>query len=57
MSAPSNVFGCQTPNTAPPGSVKKAIRPMSMTSIGATTTPPPASLTLAAVWSASVTLM
>ncbi len=50
------VFGCQTPNTAPVGSAKNAIRPMSITSIGATTTVPPAAVTLAAASSASATL-
>jgi hypothetical protein len=37
--------------------VKTAIRPMSMTSIGVTITPPPAAATFAAMSSASVTLM
>jgi len=55
-SAPVKLFGCQTPNTAPVGSAKSAIRPMSITSIGSTTTLPPAALTLAAVSSASATL-
>ncbi len=56
MSAPVNDLACQTPKTPPVGSAKNAIRPMSMTSIGGTTTLPPAVATLAAVSSASATL-
>ena len=55
-SAPVKLFGCQAPNTAPVGSAKNAIRPMSITSIGSSTTVPPAALTLAAVSSALATL-
>ena len=54
-SAPAKVPGCQIPKTAPVGSVKTAIRPRSMTSIGSAITVPPASLTVAAVASASST--
>ena len=53
--APWKVPGCQTPNTAPVGSAKTAIVPRSMTSIGSAITVPPASLTAAAVASASST--
>ena len=52
---PGKVPGCQMPKTAPPGSAKTAIRPRSMTSIGSASTVPPASLTAAAVASASAT--
>ena len=44
---------CQSPNTAPAGSMATAIRPSSMTSIGSASTWPPAPLILAAVASTS----
>ena len=53
--APAKVPGCQMPKTAPVGSVKTAILPRSITSIGSTITVPPASRTAAAVASASAT--
>ena len=48
---------CQTPNAAPVGSVKNAMRPRSVTSMGSTMTSPPASLTFSAISSASDTEM
>ena len=53
--APGKVPGCQMPKTAPVGSAKTAIVPRSITSIGSAITLPPASLTVAAVASASST--
>jgi hypothetical protein len=55
LASPSPVWlrACQTPNTAPDGSAATAIRPTSITSMGATSTVPPAAVTLPAVSSAS----
>jgi len=49
-------LGSQIPMTAPRGSAKTAIRPASITSIGAANTVPPLAETLATVPSALATL-
>ena len=54
--APVCWLGCQRPRTAPIGSANTAIRPASMTSIGAANTVPPLAATLATVASALSTL-
>lgn len=51
--APMCLVPCQMPKTAPAGSTATAIRPMSMTSIGAAATVPPAWVIFRAVASAS----
>jgi hypothetical protein len=53
--APGKVPACHSWNTAPPGSAATANRPTSNTSIGPSSSVPPASVTARAVSSASVT--